>query len=372
MKILHVGQMIGGLEIYIRNTVNYASNEFEFVLAHGYEDHSKPLFNIDGKPVREYSIHMARPLRFTRDMQALIELYRIVRTEKPDLIHCHSAKGGVLGRVVGWMTGTKTCYTPHAFSFLSTSRFLKRFVYKQLERIARLDSYLLACSNSEGFLGRQIVWYPPEKCHVWSNSVPDARPMVEGVAVDRPIDKPYIVYIGRPSYQKNTLFLIDVVKYVHELHPEVQFLLLGLGFYSPDLEKLLQSIKDYGLEDVLILHDWAPQQQTLKYVDDSLFYLSMSRYEGLPLSIVEAMSLGKAIVASAVPGNTDCVTDRSNGRLLELDVRKFAREICHLIEHPEQVAAYGAQSRLLFERDFFLPKRIKELEEIYREIAGNS
>lgn len=370
MKILHVGQMIGGLEIYIRNTVSSATTDFEYVLAHGYQDNSKPLCNKAGEPVREYTFHMARPLRLTRDVQSLWELYNIVRSERPDLIHCHSAKGGMLGRLVGWMTGTKTLYTPHAFSFLSTDNLLKRFVYKHLERCARLNSELLACSNSERFLGRQIVHYKPEYCHVWSNSVPDAAKLIDGVELDNPIQGPYITYIGRPSYQKNTLFLLDVVKLVHEKHPEVKFLLLGLGYYSPDLDALLSRIMDYNLEESLILHEWAPQPQVLKYVADSLFYVSMSRYEGLPLSVIEAMSLGKAILASAVPGNTDCVVDRENGRLLELDARKFASEVCRLIDNPELVKLYGQRSRELFERDFLLPNRIAELEEIYREVVS--
>jgi len=368
MKILHVGQMIGGLEIYIRNTVGTASTEFEFVLAHGYQDHSKPLLNSAGVPVKEYIIHMARPLRLTRDTQALVELYRIVKKENPDLIHCHSAKGGMLGRLVGWLTGTKTLYTPHAFSFLSTDSRLKRFVYKHLERRARLNSELLACSNSERFLGRQIVHYKHERCHVWSNSVPDVADLIKDVKLKEPVEGPYITYIGRPSYQKNSLFLIDVVKRVHDIHPEVKFLLLGLGYYSPDLEALIATIKEYQLEDCLIMHDWAPQTQTLKYVANSLFYITTSRYEGLPLSVIEAMSLGKAILASAVPGNTDCVVDRVNGRLLELESRKFAKEVCKMIECPELATQYGVESRKLFERDFLLPNRIGELEEIYREM----
>lgn len=369
MKILHVGQMIGGLEIYIRNTVCNASDEFEFVLAHGYQDNSKPLYNCKGKAVKEYTIHMARPLRLVRDLQALFELYRIVRAEKPDLIHCHSAKGGMLGRLAGWITNTKTVYTPHAFSFLSTSNWMKRAVYKWLERFARLNSELLACSNSERFLGRQIIWYRNERCHVWSNCVPDVAAMVRDVELKDPIDPPYITYIGRPSYQKNTLFLIDVIREVHKVHPEVKFLLLGLGYYSPDLDALLYKINEYNLKDCLILHDWAPQMQTLKYVANSLLYVTTSRYEGLPLSVIEAMSLGKAVLASAVPGNTDCVVDRVNGRLLEVDVKKFSKEICNLIENPDLVKRYGERSRELFERDFLLSSRIGELEEIYRELG---
>ena len=61
MKVLHVGQMIGGLGIYIRNTVTYISDEFEFVIVHGEADNSKPVIK-DGKAVKEYTISLYREL----------------------------------------------------------------------------------------------------------------------------------------------------------------------------------------------------------------------------------------------------------------------------------------------------------------------
>lgn len=367
MKVMHVGQMIGGLDIYIRNTVSYASTEIEFVLVHGDQDKSKPIVRPNGLEVKEYITTLRRPLRPYSDIRSLIDVCRYVRRERPDLIHCHSAKGGVIGRLAGFLTRTKTVYTPHAFSFLSTPSRIKRFFYKQLERIASLDSYLLACSNSERFLGRQIVWYQPSKCRVWHNAVPDA--MLEVDNEKKPIGAPYIAYIGRPSYQKNTIFLIDVIKRVHEVHPEVKFMLLGLGFYSPDQEELMKRIKRYHLEEVLIMKQWASHKDTLQIVNNALFYLTTSRYEGLPLSVVEAMSLGKAIIASATPGNTDCVVDRQNGRVLELNESTFAKHICNFIENPALVEKYGKASRELFERDFQLSSQIIELEDIYREVV---
>ena len=128
----------------------------------------------------------------------------------------------------------------------------------------------------------------------------------------------YIVTIGRPSYQKNPFFLVDVIKGVHECHPEIRFYLLGVGFYSPDLEEMKSRLETYGLNDVVILKEWADHDTTMNYVKDSLLYLTVSRYEGMPLAIIEAMALGKCIVASKVVGNIDCVKDGYNGRVLDL------------------------------------------------------
>lgn len=173
IKIMHVGQMIGGLDVYIRNTVTCADKRFEYVIVHGIGDNNLPVIK-NGRAVREYTIPLFRSLNIIRDFVALIQTIRIIKRESPDLIHCHSAKGGVIGRIAGFLTGTRTAYTPHAFSFLSTDSFIMRNVYLIVERLVKLDSYLLACSESEREIGVDVVHYKEDHAYVWANCVPDA------------------------------------------------------------------------------------------------------------------------------------------------------------------------------------------------------
>ena len=181
----------------------------------------------------------------------------------------------------------------------------------------------------------------------------------------------YVCYIGRPSYQKNVLFFVDVANEVHRFHPEVKFLLLGVGYYSPDLAAVQAMISKYHLEDVVELQPWLTHAETLEYVRNSLLYLTVSRYEGLPLAVLEAMSLGKCIVASDVVGNRDCVCDGYNGRLLPLEKDVFAKSLSELIEDDTQRCKYGENSRKLFEEKFLIEKRINDLENTYRQIVDS-
>ncbi|NBH68544.1 glycosyltransferase family 4 protein [Phocaeicola sartorii] len=178
----------------------------------------------------------------------------------------------------------------------------------------------------------------------------------------------YICYIGRPSYQKNPLFLVEVVKDVHVLHPEVKFVLLGVGYYSPELDSMKAKIAEYALEEVISLFPWLNHKETLEYVNNSLFYLTVARYEGLPLAVIEAMSLSKAIVASDVAGNKDCVQDGYNGRLIPLEKEAFVKAICELVEDKVKRDLYGNNSRILFEQKFLITNRIQELEAIYQSV----
>ena len=79
-----------------------------------------------------------------------------------------------------------------------------------------------------------------------------------------------------------------------------------------------------------MLMPWVSHADCMEYVRKSSFYLSTAIYEGLPLAVIEAMSVGKAIVASNVVGNKDCVKNGVNGYLLPMNVSNFADKIVEL------------------------------------------
>lgn len=364
MKILHVGQMIGGLDVYIRNSIVYNNAGNEYVIAHGDKDNSKPVLK-DGKTVKEYTIPLYRSLNPINDLKALSRIVRIIRSEKPDLIHCHSAKGDVIGRTAGWLTRTRTLYTPHAFSFLCSSSVLKRRIYLFIERITKFNAYVLACSASEQKMAIECVKYRPAHALLWHNSVPDAS-LEKGEKVN--VNEPYACYIGRPCYQKNTLFLLDVIKTLKDRGCNLKFLLLGVGYHSPELEAMKAKIGQLGLDNNITLVPWISHADCQEYVRSSLFYVTTSLYEGLPLSVIEAMANGKTIIASGVVGNKDCVENDVNGWLLPLDANAFVDKIIQLINDASVRTAMERESRQLFLNKFFIEKQIGRLQEIYENL----
>lgn len=365
MKILHVGQMIGGLDIYIRNSIIYNDADNEYVIAHGDRDNSKPVLR-GSKAVKEYAISLYRSLNPFNDLKALLQVTSIIRREKPDVIHCHSAKGGVIGRTAGWLTHTRTLYTPHAFSFLCSPSKLKRRIYLFIERMTKFNAYVLACSASEQRMAAELAKYAPSHALLWHNSVPDAS-LEKGETVTA--NEPYACYVGRPCYQKNTLFLLDVIKTLKDKGHNLKFLLLGVGYHSPELEAMKAKIGQLGLDKNITLVPWISHADCQEYVRGSLLYVTTSLYEGLPLSVIEAMANGKAIIASDVVGNRDCVADGQNGWLLPLDVNAFADKIIYLINDASLRKAMEEKSRRLFLERFLIEKQIGHLQEIYEEFS---
>ena len=368
MKILHIGNLKSGIDTYVRNTVALADDDFEFVIVSGADDNSEPYLR-HGKPVRQYTIDMYRKLNPWKDLKAVIQAMRIIRKEKPDLVHCHSAKGGVIGRFAAFFTGRKSVYTAHAFSFLSAESAKKQKVFLTLEKIARLNSVLLGCSESERLLGMEKVGYTEKNAFAWNNAIPRIQ--------DKDIQEPSevirhektVISIGRPSYQKNTLLMVEVMKRVHEKHSDVKFYLVGVGFYSPMLDETKALIHQYGMDDCFVMVPWLSHAETLGYLKYAQVYLTTSLYEGLPIAVLEAMAKGKPVVSSDVIGNNDCVKDGENGYLLPMDADRMADAVCQLLDDEALREKMGMASTELFEREFLIDNRIGELENIYRKFA---
>lgn len=367
MKILHIGNLKSGIDTYVRNTVALAGDDFDFVIVSGADDKSEPYLR-HGKPLKQYTIDMYRALNPWKDLEAVVQAMRIIRKEKPDLVHCHSAKGGVIGRFAAFLTGRRSVYTAHAFSFLSAESAKKQKIFLTLEKIAKLNSVLLGCAESERLLGMERVGYTERNAFAWNNAIP----RIQDEDVQEPTDairnERFVISIGRPSYQKNPLLMVETMKRVHGKHPEVKFYLVGVGFYSPMLEETKALMADFGLEDSFVMLPWLSHAETLGYLKYAQVYLTTSLYEGLPIAVLEAMAMGKAIVSSDVIGNRDCVKDGENGMLLSMDADRMADAICLLLEDDALRERMGKASLRLFEKDFLIDNRIGELEDIYRKI----
>lgn len=364
MKILHIGNLKSGIDTYVRNTVAFAGKDFDFVIVNGGDDNCEPYIR-HSKPLKQYSISMYRKLNLWNDIKAIIQAIIIIRKEKPDIVHCHSAKGGVIGRIAAFLTGKKSVYTAHAFSFLSSPSPKKQKFFLLLERIAKLNSILIGCSESERVLGMSKVGYTEKNAFAWNNAIPKIN--IEDIIDpgEKVKKENYLISIGRPSYQKNPLLMVEIMKRVHESMPDMKFYLVGVGFYAPMLEETKALVSDYGLDDFFIMKPWLTHAETLGYLKYAQLYVTTSLYEGLPIAVLEAMGMGKAVVASDVIGNNDCVKDNYNGKLIPMDADVFANVICEIMGDKTVKSQLEKNAMDYFESKFLINKRISELENIY-------
>ena len=134
-KIVHILNSVGGVDISLRLILkNIDSKKFENIVIHGKSDTSITFENKENDKIKSFKLNIVRNINLLKDLTALYQSYKVLKNEKPDLIHAHSAKGGVLGRVLGFLFNTPVLYTPQAFSYLSTQNKLKKRIYLLIEK----------------------------------------------------------------------------------------------------------------------------------------------------------------------------------------------------------------------------------------------
>lgn len=367
-KIIHILHSVGGVDVSLRHILNNIDDvSFENIVIHSDNDTEKEFLSLSKNKIKEYKLSIYRNISPLNDVKAIFATRKILKKEKPDLIHAHSAKGGVISRLAAVGLNIKVLHTPQAYSYLSTSNFLKRIIYLLIERLlAKLNSTLVASSLSEQSRGIKEVKYKKENALLFNNSINDIK-VEDKLTIDKIWPSSYICTVGRPSYQKNLEMMIKVISKIKEKTPSIHLVIMGVGYYSPELENIKRLIDDLGLKENITLLEWTTQQNIFSIIDKSQAYITTARYEGLPYSVIESMAIGKPIIATDADGNRDLVIHNENGYLLGFNqINKMAILTGEILENELLNKQFSEKSRKLFLENFNITSNIKKLETIYK------
>lgn len=373
-KIIHILHAVGGVDVSLRLILaNIDSEKFESIVIHGDSDDNEPFLNDKGIPVKNYPISIIRDIHPLKDMKAIRSAGKIVRKEKPDLIHAHSAKGGVIGKIVGRNNKVPVLHTPQAYSFLSAEKPAKKAVFLRIEKsLSKWNNKILASSNSERQRAIKEVGYPENRTLLFNNGVNPITEIPE-LSFEKTWPDEYICSVGRPSFQKNIEMMIHVLKKVKEKKPEIHLVLMGVGYHAPNLPRVEELIKKFGLEDNITILKWTKREDIFNIIKNSKLYISTARYEGLPYSVIESLAMKKTCVVTDADGNRDLIEDGKNGYIIyNEDQDAFANAVLELLEDDEKRNAFGAYAFKRFNEDFNIENTIGRLEEIYRSEAKSS
>ena len=293
-------------------------------------------------------IPMRREPSPLRDFRAAIRLRRLIRAFQPDVIHLHSTKAGLVGRIAAVGTGVRVLYTPHCFAFEMESRL--RPLYRLAERmLVPLTDGLIAVCESEANAARDIG-FSSGKIHVVYNGVlPAATPLrTKGTN---------IAFIGRNCRQKGFDILLEAWIMLKKIVPEASLTVMS------DLDDTMRkAFTDAGA----VVRDFGTSEEAAALLADSAVLAMPSRWEAFPYLLLEAMSCGLAVVASDVGGVRECVRDRENGLLVKAgDARELAMALQELLvsDSLRQRLASAAVDSVA---QFSLGRMIDETAAIYR------
>lgn len=162
------------------------------------------------------------------------------------------------------------------------------------------------------------------------------------------------LFLGLVGYRKGVFDLIKIISENKSRYiGEIKLIIGGNG----EVEKLKKIIKDDNLEEIVEFVGWISNEQKTNLLQKADIYILPSYNEGLPISILEAMSYGKAIISTNVGGIPEIVIPGKNGMLVEPgNLTEIKSAIDYFIEHPEMIKNYGNESQLLIEN--YYPKPV--------------
>jgi glycosyltransferase involved in cell wall biosynthesis len=362
-KILQVSQATGGVKTYTAHVLEYADpNHFEFAVIAPADVHFEQFCS--ERNISYYRIDLERGNNPVKNSKVLSQIIKVIKKEKPDVIHAHSAKGGFLGRLAAKITNTKVIYTPHAFSFLSFVG-AKRMAFFILEIMARKwTTLLLAISYSEANRAIHEVGLPAAKVKTILNSIPVTVNSAIHIEKPGPLK---IRMIGRLTYQKNPLLFLEIAKRLLTKYPHLEFALLGAGIHDHLTDEMNKFLVQNSIQDKVRIEQWGNASTSKTFLQDTDIYVMTSIFEGLPFSLLEAMLAGIPCVVTRVDGNTDVIQNNENGFSC-FTAEEFCEKIELLINSETLRNQIGRAARQYVIIHHNIEKNIKQLEHIYKQL----
>jgi glycosyltransferase involved in cell wall biosynthesis len=385
-KILHIITRLdmGGSAQNTLLTCHKLARKYEMVLAHGLSqesnmtDSEKEAVEDQIESARVKGVRIVAVLSLVRrispasDILALYNLVRIIQREKPDIVHSHTSKAGILGRLAAKITKVPyIVHTPHGHVFYGHFGPLLSRLFIWIEKLFSF------------FIDRLITLTEGEKKDYLKFFLCSPEKLIKihsGVDIEKfkqvpigPVEKKrslglnqnglVIGFIGWLLPIKGPMHLLKAMEDVWQDHDDTILVFIGKG--DLDVELRAEALKTSANGRVNFL-GWRNDIDEIMPIFDIFVLPSLN--EGMGRVLVEAMAAGKPIVASKVGGIPDLVKHEYNGLLVPPgDEKALAASIKQLINDPEKAKMMGQRGRELCNQ-FTVEAMVEKLDNLYQEL----
>jgi glycosyltransferase involved in cell wall biosynthesis len=376
LRVLHVITMLelGGAQRNTLDTVRLLDRR-RFDVALACADHGELLGEAGALPdLRLFPLcHLRREVRPWRDQRAVAELRGVIRELRPGLVHTHSSKAGIVGRLAARLERVPVVvHSIHGFGFGAHQSWPVRTLFHLAERgVARWTTAFIAVAAVNLEAGVALRLFPRERARVIRSGIDLAafRNHVGGARVRAelgiPLDAPVVLQVACFKPQKAPERFLDLAARLVDRIPGAHFVLVGDGELRGDLER---DLAVRGLAGRVHLPGW--RRDIPAFLDAATVVTLTSRFEGLPRALVEALAAGVPVVAMAVDGVVEVVRDGVNGFVVPAgDLAALAERVGAIVSDRglrERLAAAAPRGLEEFDRDLM----VRQQEELYLELAS--
>ncbi len=314
---------------------------------------------------------LQRAINPWQDVAVLCSLARLLLRERVDIVHTHSSKAGIVGRLAAGLVRIPVAvHTIHGFGVdvgcgptRSLLQWSERFAATITDRLVavshrtREDGLRMGIGHLHQYV---TIPYRIDE-DVRSCSIDQRHATRQNLHLN---GAPTVGMIACLKPQKAPLDFLRVAHQVLRHVPSAQFLLIGDGELRNQIETDIQRL---GLASQCRLLGWRRDVPELLAAMDVLTL--SSRWEGLPIAILEAMAAGKPVVAMNVGGVGEAIADGQTGYVIPPgDLRLMADRIVSLLQSPEQAVEMGARGRERFQAQFLGAERmVEQLDALYQK-----
>jgi len=356
----------GGAPKHIDLIIRNLTSEYNISIAAPIEKpYGEEWYRISGKgnyfelPHRKFSI------------VKLYELRKFIIRNNIQIIHAHGKGAGVYARLSKLLliSRVKVILTLHGFHIDAYNSLQKRLYLLFEKLLSNLTDLFINVSQGEQNVCIQYNIYKKSKAKVIYNAIPQIEPGSDKIILKKklnlPEDKILILSLVRFSYMKNIEATINIAELLKEEN-KYFFLIVGDGEEKQNIEN---EIRKKNLNNVNLIGYKTNSQD---YINASDIYLSTSRWEGLPYSLIEACMFGLPAVVTDVVGNNEVVKDDFNGKLFKLDnLQSAANYIVWICTNKTISDLYSKNAKKHFVKNFTLDKMVSDINQVYKGILKN-
>lgn len=375
IKILHVAATsTGGVGQVILDLVKHRNkNTFDTSVAFGagyWLD--REFLTLENQT---HILPLTRKISICGAIGSIAFLYRLIKKERYDIVHSHTSIGGLVGRIAGWLAGVPVViFHIHSLASHPHQNTWKRKFYWCIERLLDMvTDHYISVSEHYKQMGCKSGLFAASKVDTIANGLGTPplskkdKVVMRAQLREQLALSPQSFVVGsvtRLEPQKAVDVLIEGFSLFAQRNPNAHLLIAGDGYLRNDLEMLSQKLK---IRKQVHFLGWREDVRDLLTVFD-VFALS-SRWEGLPIAILEAMSCHCPVVSTAIGGVPEIIESEYNGLLIpDGDAVSLGKALLRIFQDQTFSARLAEKAFLHFEKKFSIERMVHEHEALYRRL----